>query len=245
VPFDFSNDCDGFHCVYILTPAIYSKRLYNSKILNIFNGSFSFFSENRFNPSPDFHFGFIVYVNIMLEECVGSVKTDKSIPVRHGFLLTGFRIYERVPEDGEGSDGSVGAHLDKFSHLLEAGPADTARRYVNLAALGAFGPQNFTVLLQLPEEFAAVHAHRVIKRLTGIAGFYYQSFDLVHVFFLWFPEAISKNGFWFKVAADASCKPESYSWYFEELQRAPNKEIGPKDFFELASTSLVSLSRAV
>ena len=168
------------HCLKLSSYLVCKFLLYNSKILNILYGTFSLFSENRFNPSPDFYFGFIVYVNIMLEECVGPVKTDKSIPVRHRFMLTGFRIYERVSQDGEGPDGPVGAHLDKFGHFFEAVPADTARRYINLAALGTFDPQNFAVLLQLLEEFAAMHAYRIIKRLTGIAGLYYQSFDLVH-----------------------------------------------------------------
>jgi len=30
-------------------------------------------------------------------------------------------------------------------------------------------------------------------------------------------EAISKNGFWFKVKAAANINPEEYSGYFEEL----------------------------
>jgi len=46
-------------------------------------------------------------------------------------------------------------------------------------------------------------------------------------------EAISKNGFWFKVKAAARFKPEEYIRYFEDLNRAPNAEIEPKDFFEM------------
>jgi hypothetical protein len=68
-----------------------------------------------------------------------------------------------------------------------------------------------------------------------------------------FREAISKNGFWFKVEADARfhAKPDDASilifkgtpqtggilQYFEDLNRAPNKEIEPKDFFEIASNT--------
>jgi hypothetical protein len=43
-----------------------------------------------------------------------------------------------------------------------------------------------------------------------------------------------KNVFWFKVKADARFNPEEYIGYFEDLNRAPNAEIGPKDFFEMA-----------
>jgi hypothetical protein len=46
-------------------------------------------------------------------------------------------------------------------------------------------------------------------------------------------EAVSKNGFWFKVKADARFKPEEYIMYFEDLNRTPNAEIEPKDFFEM------------
>ena len=51
-----------------------------------------------------------------------------------------------------------------------------------------------------------------------------------------FKEAISKNGFWFKIKAAVRNKPEEYIRYFEDLFRAPNAEFGPKDFFEIAST---------
>jgi len=45
-------------------------------------------------------------------------------------------------------------------------------------------------------------------------------------------EAISKNGFWFNIKADARFNPEADCM---DLNRAPNTEIGPKDFFEMAS----------
>jgi len=48
-----------------------------------------------------------------------------------------------------------------------------------------------------------------------------------------FLEAVSKNGFWFKVKAAARFKPEEYIRYFEDLNRTPNAEIEPKDFFEM------------
>jgi hypothetical protein len=48
-------------------------------------------------------------------------------------------------------------------------------------------------------------------------------------------EAISKIGFWFKVAAGLLFKPEEYFEYFEDLKRGTNKDIGPKDIFEIAS----------
>jgi hypothetical protein len=48
-------------------------------------------------------------------------------------------------------------------------------------------------------------------------------------------EAISKKGFWFKIAAGPRFKPEEYCEYFEDLKRGTNKDIGPKDFFEIAS----------
>jgi hypothetical protein len=48
-------------------------------------------------------------------------------------------------------------------------------------------------------------------------------------------EAISKIGFWFKVKAAARFKPYEYIRYFEDLNQAPNAEIGPKDLFEIAS----------
>ncbi|CAD7846907.1 MAG: hypothetical protein [Olavius algarvensis Delta 4 endosymbiont] len=42
----------------------------------------------------------------------------------------------------------------------------------------------------------------------------------------------SKNGFWFKIKADASFQPEEYTQCFEDWRLAPNVEIGPKDFLE-------------
>jgi len=48
-------------------------------------------------------------------------------------------------------------------------------------------------------------------------------------------EAISKKRFWFKIAAGPRFKPEEYCEYFEDLKRGTNKDIGAKDFFEIAS----------
>jgi hypothetical protein len=64
-------------------------------------------------------------------------------------------------------------------------------------------------------------------------------------------EAISKKGFWFKIAAGPCfhAKPDDASififkgapqtggilLYFEDLKQGANKEFGPKDFFEIAS----------
>jgi len=64
-------------------------------------------------------------------------------------------------------------------------------------------------------------------------------------------EPISKIGFWFKIAAGPSFpalldspsdlirlvgrKPEAYWLYVEDLKRRTNKDIGPKDIFELGS----------
>jgi len=55
-----------------------------------------------------------------------------------------------------------------------------------------------------------------------------------------------KNGFWFKVKAGVTFKPEvpakpmpivvNTVKYFEDLDLTPNTEIGPKDFFEIASS---------
>jgi hypothetical protein len=64
------------------------------------------------------------------------------------------------------------------------------------------------------------------------------------------PEAISKIGFWFKIAAGPSFpaardfppdqilfvgrKPEVRLRRIEDLKRGTNKDIGPKDIFEMA-----------
>jgi len=40
-------------------------------------------------------------------------------------------------------------------------------------------------------------------------------------------EAVSKPSIGFKVKAAAGFKPEEYIKYFEDLDRAPNAEIGP------------------
>jgi len=47
-------------------------------------------------------------------------------------------------------------------------------------------------------------------------------------------EAISKIGFWFKVAAGASFKPQVRLRRIEDLKRGTNKDIGPKDIFEIS-----------
>jgi len=57
-------------------------------------------------------------------------------------------------------------------------------------------------------------------------------------------EAISKFGFWFKLSCQRSAgqergtalQPAGILKYVEDLHRGPNKEIGPKDFFEIASS---------
>jgi hypothetical protein len=54
-------------------------------------------------------------------------------------------------------------------------------------------------------------------------------------------EAISKSGFWLKVKAAVRIKPEEYIRYFEDLIRALNAEIGPKDLFEIASNKRATL----
>jgi hypothetical protein len=56
-------------------------------------------------------------------------------------------------------------------------------------------------------------------------------------------KAISKIGFWLKVSREESAgqergaefQPAGILKYVEELERGPNTEIGPKDFFEIAS----------
>ena len=55
-------------------------------------------------------------------------------------------------------------------------------------------------------------------------------------------EAISKDGFWLKIHAQArrgrhggdEFQPAGILWYVEDLKRGTNTEIGPKDFFEIA-----------
>ncbi len=54
-------------------------------------------------------------------------------------------------------------------------------------------------------------------------------------------EAVSKNGFLFKVKVVARFNPEEYIKYFEELNRAPNAEIGEKNFFEIASKNMLDI----
>jgi hypothetical protein len=48
-------------------------------------------------------------------------------------------------------------------------------------------------------------------------------------------EPISKIGFWFKIAAEPSFKPEVRLRRIEDLKRDTNKDIGPKDIFEMGS----------
>jgi len=48
-------------------------------------------------------------------------------------------------------------------------------------------------------------------------------------------EPISKIGFWFKIKAGPRFNPQAYFKYSEELKLGPNTEVGPKDFFEMAS----------
>jgi hypothetical protein len=48
-------------------------------------------------------------------------------------------------------------------------------------------------------------------------------------------ETVSKSSIRFKVKTAVRFKPEEYIRYFEDLNRAPNAEIGPKDLFEIAS----------
>jgi len=49
-------------------------------------------------------------------------------------------------------------------------------------------------------------------------------------------EAIAKIGFWFQIAAGPSFKPQATLLVVEDLKRGTNKEMGPKDIFEIAST---------
>jgi hypothetical protein len=67
-------------------------------------------------------------------------------------------------------------------------------------------------------------------------------------------EAISKIGFWFKIpsspkgfaetrAAGPSFKPQVRLRRIEDLKRGTNKDIGPKDIFEVASILLFKSQR--
>jgi hypothetical protein len=51
-------------------------------------------------------------------------------------------------------------------------------------------------------------------------------------------DVFSKIGFWFNIKAGPRFNPQAYFKYSEELKRGPNTEIGPKDFFEMASIVL-------
>jgi len=44
-------------------------------------------------------------------------------------------------------------------------------------------------------------------------------------------EAFLKSGFWPKIKAAVRFRPEEYTRYFEDLNLAPNAEIGPKGAF--------------
>jgi len=46
-----------------------------------------------------------------------------------------------------------------------------------------------------------------------------------------YAEVVSKSSIGFKVKAAARFKPEEYIRYFEDLNRAPNAEIGPEGRF--------------
>jgi hypothetical protein len=50
-----------------------------------------------------------------------------------------------------------------------------------------------------------------------------------------YKEPISKIGFWFKIAAGQRFKPEVRLRWIEDLKRGTNKDIGPKDIFEVGS----------
>ena len=49
-------------------------------------------------------------------------------------------------------------------------------------------------------------------------------------------EPISKIGFWFKIAAGPSLKPQATLAVVEDLKRGTNKDIEPKDIFEMGSS---------
>jgi hypothetical protein len=63
--------------------------------------------------------------------------------------------------------------------------------------------------------------------------------------FLVLLEAISKNGFWFKIKADEKNQTGGILQYFEDLIFSPNAEIGPKAFFEIASSHVSLEMRAL
>jgi hypothetical protein len=48
-------------------------------------------------------------------------------------------------------------------------------------------------------------------------------------------EAVPKNGIWFKVEEEAKRQPEEYWTYFEDWLFASDEEIGPYNFFGMAS----------
>jgi len=49
-------------------------------------------------------------------------------------------------------------------------------------------------------------------------------------------EPISIIGFWFKIAAGPSLKPQATLVVVEDLKRGTNKDIEPKDIFEMGSS---------
>jgi|GEM_PF-1833861 hypothetical protein len=79
----------------------------------------------------------------------------------------------------------------------------------------------------------------------GAQGLIYHRLPLISL------EPFSKVGFWFKLAAGPSFpalrdfpsdqiffvgrKPQAYCSYVEDLKRDTNKDIGPKDIFEIGS----------
>jgi hypothetical protein len=54
-------------------------------------------------------------------------------------------------------------------------------------------------------------------------------------------EPISKTGFWFKIAAESSLKPEAYCCMSRILNEAPIPPKGgrPKDIFEMGSNFMI------
>lgn|GEM_PF-3904423 len=55
----------------------------------------------------------------------------------------------------------------------------------------------------------------------------------------------SKIGFWSKIKADVSFRPEEYTQYFEDLKLPANAEIGTIDFFESASELFADHGRQI
>jgi len=47
-------------------------------------------------------------------------------------------------------------------------------------------------------------------------------------FLIYWNRRYLNKGFWFKIKAEAKFKPEAYTEYFEDLNFAPNAEIGPE-----------------